>query len=64
MMPLKIPTVPLLKALLAKDFEMAVELGLLEIDAEDFALAEFICPSKVEFTKIIREGIRAYIELC
>ena len=32
-----------------------------EIDEEDFALAEFICPSKVNFTEIIREGIDGFV---
>jgi len=62
-MPLHVPVIPLLKAILANDFEMAIKLGLLEIDAEDFALCEFICPSKTPFTKIISRGIDEYIRL-
>ena len=58
--PLRIPVEALIKAILGKDFEMAVELGLLEVAPEDFALAEFICPSKVPFTKIVTEGIEEY----
>jgi Na+-transporting NADH:ubiquinone oxidoreductase subunit A len=61
-MPMQIPTIPLVKALLAEDFETAEELGLLEIDSEDFALATFICPSKIEIAEIVRQGLHKYAE--
>jgi Na+-transporting NADH:ubiquinone oxidoreductase subunit A len=56
-MPLKIPTMPLLKAVMSEDFEKALELGLLEVASEDFALCSFICPSKIEMVEIIRSGL-------
>lgn len=59
-MPLHIPVVPLVKAVMAEDFELAEALGLLEVDPEDFALASFICPSKMELPSIIREGMGKY----
>lgn len=59
-MPLNIPTMPLVKAVMAEDYDLAVELGLLEIDSEDFALPSFVCPSKVEMTEIIKNGLRRY----
>ncbi len=59
-MPMQIPTMHLVKAVLAEDFELAEELGLLEVDSEDFALPTFVCPSKVEMMEIVREGLRRY----
>lgn len=59
-MPLNIPTMQLVKAVMAEDFELAEELGILEVAPEDFALATFVCPSKMEMTEIIKQGMRAY----
>lgn len=59
-MPLKIPTVQLVKAVLAEDFELAERLGLLEVAPEDFALPTFICPSKNEMVEIIHKGLHLY----
>ena len=59
-MPLLIPVVPLIKALLAEDYNAAEELGLLEVSPEDFALPAFICPSKVEMMAIVAKGMKAY----
>jgi Na+-transporting NADH:ubiquinone oxidoreductase subunit A len=59
-MPLKIPTMLLVKAVMAEDYELADSLGLLEVDSEDFALPAFVCPSKMEMTDIIKIGIRQY----
>jgi len=58
--PLSIPTMPLVKAVIAQDFERAKELGLLEVAGEDFALASFICPSKIEMIEIISSGLKIY----
>ncbi|NGX51055.1 MAG: Na(+)-translocating NADH-quinone reductase subunit A [Chlamydiae bacterium] len=59
-MPLPIHTLPLIKALLAEDFERAEKLGLLEVSPEDFALPAFLCPSKIEMVEIIQRGQRGY----
>jgi Na+-transporting NADH:ubiquinone oxidoreductase subunit A len=59
-MPLNVPTMLLVKAVMAEDFELAEILGLLEVDSEDFALPTFVCPSKMEMTDIIKTGIRQY----
>lgn len=59
-MPLPIATLPLIKAVQAEDFELAETLGLLEVDAEDFALPTFVCPSKIEMTSIIQQGLENY----
>lgn len=47
----------LLKAILIGDIEEAEKLGILECDAEDFALCTFACPSKVDVAAIIKEGL-------
>ncbi len=58
--PLSIPTMQLVKAVMAEDFDLADTLGLLEVDPEDFALPTFVCPSKMEMTEIIKQGIQRY----
>lgn len=59
-MPMKIPVMPLIRAILAEDFELAEELGFLEIVPEDLALSAFICPSKIEMPDIVRKGIKIF----
>lgn len=59
-MPLEVPTMLLVKAVMAEDFELAETLGLLEVDSEDFALPTFVCPSKMEMTDIIKIGLKQY----
>lgn len=59
-MPLSIPTMLLVKAVLAEDFDRAEMLGLLEVASEDFALPTFVCPSKMEMTEIIKKGLQLY----
>lgn len=61
-MPLPIPTMFLVKALLCEDFELAEKLGIFEVVGEDFALAAFLCPSKIEIASLVSEGIRNYVE--
>ena len=59
-MPLPVSTMHLVKAVMAEDYDLAVDLGLLEVDSEDFALATFVCPSKIEMVDIIKKGLRHY----
>lgn len=59
-MPLEVLPMHLVKAILAEDYDLAVELGLLEVDSEDFALPTFICPSKIEMMDIVKGGLRRY----
>lgn len=59
-MPLPISTMHLVKAVLAEDYDSAAELGLMEVDSEDFALPTFVCPSKIEMDAIIKKGLRRY----
>jgi Na+-transporting NADH:ubiquinone oxidoreductase subunit A len=60
--PLPIPTTLLVKAVMAEDYDLAEELGLLEVVPEDFALSTFVCPSKIDMTEIIRNGQAALSE--
>lgn len=59
-MPLNVPTMHLIKAVLAEDYDLATQLGLLEVDSEDFALPSFVCPSKMEMMDIIKKGLSRY----
>jgi len=60
--PMDIYPMQLLKAILAEDIDMMENLGIYEIAEEDFALCEFICPSKVEIQSIVRKGIDLMIK--
>ena len=55
--PLDIYPMQLIKACIVRDIDLMENLGIYEVDEEDFALCEFIDPSKTEIQKIIREGI-------
>ena len=55
--PFDIYPMQLIKACLIKDIDQMEELGIYEIDAEDFALCEVIDPSKTPIQQIIREGL-------
>jgi Na+-transporting NADH:ubiquinone oxidoreductase subunit A len=59
-MPMQIPTMQLVKAILAEDYELAEEMGLLEVEPEDFALATFVCPSKIEMSEIVKIGLKEH----
>ncbi len=58
--PLPVPTMQLVKAVMAEDYDLAEELGLLEVDGEDFALPSFVCPSKMEMTEIVKAGLKQH----
>jgi Na+-transporting NADH:ubiquinone oxidoreductase subunit A len=53
-MPLDILATQLLRALVIGDDETAVALGALELDEEDLALAELVCPSKGAYGGLLR----------
>lgn len=55
--PLDIYPMQLIKACLAEDIDLMENLGILEVDPEDFALCEFIDTSKTDIQNIIRKGI-------
>ncbi len=54
-MPLDILATQLLRALVTKDTDTAQQLGCLELDEEDLALATFVCPGKYEYGPILRD---------
>jgi Na+-transporting NADH:ubiquinone oxidoreductase subunit A len=56
-LPMDIFPMQLLKAILAEDIDLMENLGIYEIAEEDFALCEYICPSKIEIQSIIRKGL-------
>ena len=56
-LPMDIYPVYLAKACLAKDIEKMENLGIYEVLPEDFALCEFVCPSKTDIQQIISDGI-------
>ncbi|AWV97768.1 Na(+)-translocating NADH-quinone reductase subunit A [Arcticibacterium luteifluviistationis] len=56
-LPMNIMPVQLLKAIIAGDIEKMEALGIYEIAEEDLALCEFVCTSKIEVQKIVREGL-------
>lgn len=60
-MPMRIPTAFFIKALLSGDWELSEQLGLFEVDSEDFALATFICPSKINMVDIVRRAQDQYV---
>jgi Na+-transporting NADH:ubiquinone oxidoreductase subunit A len=55
--PMDIFPMQLLKAILAEDIDNMENLGIYEIAEEDFALCEYICPSKTEIQSIVRKGL-------
>lgn len=61
-MPMDIYPVYLLKAIMAGDIDKMENLGIYEVVEEDFALCEFICPSKVEWQSELRKGISQMIK--
>lgn len=47
----------LIKAIIAGDIDKMEALGIYEVAPEDFALCEFVCSSKMELQRIVREGL-------
>lgn len=60
--PMDIYPMYLLKACLAGDIDKMENLGIYEVVEEDFALCEFVDPSKIEIQQIIRDGINLMIK--
>ncbi len=61
-LPMDIYPMHLLKAILAGDIDKMENLGIYEVVEEDFALCEFVDPSKTEMQQIIRDGINLMIK--
>jgi len=56
-LPMDILPVQLIKSVIAEDIDMMENLGIYEVDEEDFALCEFVCTSKINSQSIIRKGL-------
>lgn len=56
-MPLDIYPMQLIKACIVGDIDLMENLGIYEVEPEDFALCEFVDTSKTEIQAIIREGL-------
>lgn len=55
--PFDIYPLQLIKAAIIGDIELMENLGIYEVEPEDFALCEFIDPSKTEIQSVIREAL-------
>jgi len=55
--PFDIYPMQLMKAILVEDIDLMENLGIYEIDAEDFALCEVIDPSKINMQELVRNGL-------
>jgi Na+-transporting NADH:ubiquinone oxidoreductase subunit A len=55
--PMNIYPMQLLKAIIAEDVDQMERLGIYEVVEEDFALCEFVCPSKTEMQVLLRKGL-------
>ncbi len=60
--PMNIYPVYLLKAILAEDIDKMEQLGIYEVVEEDFALCEYIDPSKIDIQSIVSKGIDLMIK--
>ena len=56
-LPMDILPEYLIKAIIAGDIDRMEQLGIYEVAPEDFAICEFVCSSKVELQRIVREGL-------
>jgi len=56
-LPMDIIPEYLIKAILSRDIDRMEALGIYEVAPEDFALCEYVDPSKLELQKIVREGL-------
>lgn len=56
-MPMDILPEYLIKAILARDIDQMERLGIYEVAPEDFALCEYVDPSKLELQRTVREGL-------
>ncbi len=50
----------LFKSIVAGDLAESMALGLLDITQEEAALCSFICPSKIEFVNLLKDGLALY----
>jgi Na+-transporting NADH:ubiquinone oxidoreductase subunit A len=55
--PMNIYPLQLIKACIIGDIDQMEQLGIYEVDSEDFALCEVIDTSKTEIQKIVKQGL-------
>lgn len=56
-LPMDILPSYLMKSIIVKDIEEMEQLGIYEVVEEDVALCEYLCPSKIEWQEILRDGV-------
>lgn len=61
-LPMNLFPVYLVKACLAGEIEKMEKFGIYEVLEEDFALCEYVCPSKIDIQSIISSGIDLMIK--
>ena len=57
MLPMDLMPDFIVKSIIARDIEDMEKYGIYECDHEDFALCAYACQSKVEVSKIVKEGL-------
>ena len=62
--PMDIYPQHLVKAIMIGDIELMENLGIYEVDDEDFALCEYVCTSKTAVQQIVREGLELIEKEC
>ncbi|MFO7999663.1 MAG: Na(+)-translocating NADH-quinone reductase subunit A [Marinilabilia sp.] len=61
-LPMDILPEQLFKSILVEDIDKMEQLGIYELAEEDVALCEFVCTSKMDLQKILRDGINLMIK--
>ena len=56
-LPMDIFPIQILKSIMVEDIDQMEQLGIYELDEEDFALCEYISTSKIEMQELIRKGL-------
>ncbi len=62
--PMDIYPQHLVKAIMIGDIESMENLGIYEVDDEDFALCEYVCTSKTPVQQVVREGLELIEKEC
>ena len=62
--PMDIYPQHLVKAIMIGDIELMENLGIYEVDDEDFALCEYVCTSKTAVQQVVREGLELIEKEC
>ena len=57
--PYDIYPMQLVKSIMINDIDSMEQLGIYEVDAEDFALCEFVNTSKINVQDLVREGMES-----